>query len=91
MYEVVVDPQKMLEVTIEEPTGIKQVVAVTCAYVPATNAGGGASVALEVVWDPANTKPDASYLCPPERLSRVLLPPARVKRIRPYSLTLLDQ
>lgn len=83
MYEVVVDPRRMLRVTIKEPAGEeREVAAVTCAYVPAHSPGGRASVAIEVVWDPETPNPASAYLCPEDRLSRLLLPPVRVKRIR---------
>jgi hypothetical protein len=87
MYELVVDPRRMLRVTIGEPGGGEsEIVALTCAYVPATNPDGRRTVALEVMWDPDNTSPTSVYLCSEDRLSRLLLPPVRVRRIRPYAL-----
>ncbi|MFH0901013.1 MAG: hypothetical protein V2A73_10325 [Pseudomonadota bacterium] len=85
VHELEVNPRRMLWVTITEHSGgERELAAVTCAYVPAVNAGGETSVAIEVVWDPFNPSPDSTYTCPTERLSRVLMPPGRVKRVRPY-------
>jgi hypothetical protein len=85
MYVLQVDPRRMLRVTFRDAAGDEhEVAAVTCAYVPAPLPGGGASIAIEVVWDPDEPDPCATYVCPEDRLRHRLLPPARVMRIRPF-------
>lgn len=85
MYELVVNPQKMLRVIFQHPTeGEREVTALTCAYVPAISPNGETSVAIELVWDPHDQNPRSPYTCPVERLERLLLSPSRLKKIRPY-------
>ncbi|MBI4699724.1 MAG: hypothetical protein HY744_00930 [Deltaproteobacteria bacterium] len=85
-YEHAVDPQRMLRVAFVDGAGSElEVAAVTCAYVPAHSPAGDLRVALQIVWDPGNPNPAAPYYCPADRFERILLPPARVKRIGPYA------
>jgi hypothetical protein len=86
-----VDPRRVLRVTIEEPDqdgSSNEVTAITCAYVVAENPDGTPCVALEVVTDPGNTHPTTPYYCPSERFERRLLPPRRVTKVRPYTSTM---
>ena len=84
-FELLVDPRRMLRVTLVDAGGQEgEVAAVTCAYVPAAGADGVVRVAVEGTSDPAVPPPAAPYYCPTERLERRLLAPGRLRRIRPY-------
>lgn len=93
--DIVVAPARMLDVTIEQkPKGgdklgrffpeFKTVAAITCGYVVADNPDGSLAIALDVVYDPGNTHPTSTYLCPAERLVCEVLAPRRVLKVSPY-------
>ena len=70
-YEVLVDPERLLIVRFVHPENRveQRVVALTCAYVPATGVDGRTRIAIEIVVDPAMQNPGAPYYCDPERLA----------------------
>jgi hypothetical protein len=93
--DIVVDPARMLSVTIEakpkegDPLsrffpGTETISAITCGYVIGENPDGSVGVALDIVYDAENTHPTSVYLLPLERVTRVLVAPARVLNVTTY-------
>ena len=83
--DLTVDPRSLLRVRYRDSAGIEQErVALTCRYVPVTAVGRGPSVALEVLWDPAEQSPAQPYWCPQDRLQRLIMAPAKLLRVRPF-------
>ena len=78
-----VEPRDLL---IVEITGVVEpVVALWCRFVPARDANGAMAVAVEIGVDAANPRPQAAYYCPEQRIKRLVLPPADVRRVSPYA------
>lgn len=83
--QVLVDPERMLVVTVRKGGPNQEIVSVSCRYVP-VGSGDRRQIAVELAFDPKNNKPTQPYYCPTERLQRVLLAPRDVVRIRPYAI-----
>lgn len=79
-----VDPERLLIVTLHDAGLPKEVAAVSCRYVPAIDANGLRAVAVEVVFDPAQPAPSNAYFCSPQQLQQLLVDPRAIRRIRPY-------
>ena len=85
-YEIFVDPQRLLRIRFIDPDRAEQdMVAVTCAYVPARGTNGKTQVPVEIVVDPAMQNPGVPYYCDPQRLQHYLIPPGHLRGIHPYS------
>ncbi len=82
--QLLIDPQRLLRVAFQQGGRDREVVAVTCRYVPVDNRGQR-QVAIEVAFDPDNERPSEVYYCPEQRLSRLLLAPGQIRRISPYA------
>ncbi len=83
-YDLVVDPEQMLSISYDDDGAERTTTAVTCRFVPAVGPSGQKQIALEILWDPGVQHPSQIYYCPEARMHRMLLPPGRVRRIRPY-------
>lgn len=80
-----IDPDRLLVVSFVDRDGTpRDVLAITCRYVTATDSTGASRIAVEVLHDPSTPAPVAAYRCPPGRVRRLLIPPARVHAVRPY-------
>ena len=79
-----VDPDRLLVVSYDDHGTPREVVAVACRYVPATDRTGARRIAVEVLHDPSVPNPAGAYFCPPARMTRLLLPPPQVRSVRPY-------
>jgi hypothetical protein len=83
--DVVIDPRKMLLVTIADADGSPRDVAVVqCAYVVALDPAGTLGIAVEIVTDPGTLPPTEPYPCPSSRLKQEWLVPSRLLKVRPY-------
>jgi hypothetical protein len=84
-YDIRVDPKQMVLVTLDGTAGATQeLAAVSCRLVPVGEAGER-RIAAEIVMDPGMASPSAAYFCPTNRLQRLLVPPNRVRGVRPYA------
>ena len=84
-YEILVDPKRLLRIRFLDPTRDEQdLVALTCAYVPARAPDGSPRVAVEIVVDPAMQNPGVPYYCDPQRLRHYTIPPGHLRGIQPY-------
>ncbi len=81
-----VDPERLLVVAFVAGADTRQLLAVSCRYVPAVGADGLRAVALEITYDPAVQAPTTTYYALPQQLATLLLDPRSVQRIRPYVL-----
>lgn len=80
-----VDPDRLVVVAYDDRGGTsREVVALTCRYVAATDATGARRIAIEVLHDPSAPAPTNAYFCPLGRVRRELLSPARIRAVRPY-------
>jgi hypothetical protein len=79
-----VDPDRLMVVTILDAGRALDLVAVSCRYLPATDAKGRRAIALEITHDPARPSPTTAYLLPAELLHRRLIDPRALQRVRPY-------
>lgn len=78
-----VDPTDLLVVEIAGAAA--PVVALWCRFVPARDARGGMAVAVEIGVDSANPRPQVAYYCPEQRIRRLVMPAADVRRVSPYA------
>lgn len=84
-YEILVDPQRLLRVRFVDAAQVeKNLVALTCAYVPVRGNRGRPQVAVEIVVDPAMQNPGVVYYCDPQRLQHYVIPPGHLRGIIPY-------
>jgi hypothetical protein len=74
--------------------------AISCSYVTVISSCGriainakcsrdvikfnGTSIAIEVAIDPVEPTPTTPYSCPVDRLSRIVVSPARLVKVSPY-------
>jgi hypothetical protein len=83
--EILIDPRRLVRVKFKDALGQpRDVVAVTCAYVPARASDGTMRVAIEIVFDPSVPHPSGAYYVPSARLERQLVAPAKLERVKPY-------
>jgi hypothetical protein len=84
-YEILVDPHRLLRIRfLDEARTEQDMVALTCAYVPARGTSGKVQVAVEIVVDPAMQNPGVPYYCDPQRLQHHVIPPGHLRGILPY-------
>lgn len=84
-YEILVDPQRLLRIRFMDSShGEQNLVALTCAYVPARGSDGTARVAVDIVVDPAMQNPGVPYYCDPQRLRHYVIPPGDLRGVHPY-------
>lgn len=87
-YEILVDPQRLLRIRFLDAAREEQnLVALTCAYIPARSSDGTARVAVEIVVDPAMQNPGVPYYCDPQGLRHYVIPPGHLRGIHPYLVT----
>ncbi len=85
LMDAVIDPRKMLIVTVADADGRPRDVAVVqCAYVVALDPAGTLAIAVEIVTDPGTLPPTEAYICPSSRLKHERLAPSRLLKVRPY-------
>ena len=80
MNPVLVHPGRLVCVHVETPEGNAMYRCVSCRYVQVQGPGIG----VELIYDPANLAPGASYYLPAENLQTVELDPEQIVRIHPY-------
>lgn len=77
-------PGAMLSVSIRNPDGNRiEKNVISCRYVAVVREARQL-IAVELLYDPANPKPDVAYECITEYLKRDLLPPDDLLEVRPY-------
>jgi hypothetical protein len=81
---LLVDPSRLLVVTVRVGQDTLNYLALSCSYVVAHGNARPASVAVEILFDPAHNEPSEPYYCPPNRVRRERVAPGSVVRVRPY-------
>jgi len=85
MPNITLDPAAMLRVQYETADGESDIemVVFKCAYTP-VHRPNSTAVGILLKWDPENQAPVERYVCPTSRIKQLVLPPARLKLVRPY-------
>ena len=85
MYELPIDPQRLLRVRFLRPDGsVTELVVLTCAYVSVMTSSGTRAVAVHLTWDPQNQNPTAPYSCPEENLTKQVISPHSLQLVSPF-------